>query len=313
MKANLYQSKSKNNTHSTTEPYHRKPSDSNTNSNNRMNDAYTFNYHQACSLLQAIQMNGRRRLSQSCVYNLANFVTRSWESNPKQEKIEDLAKFMTNLLDTTLLCPEKPFEEALQQFCRSHIPTQSVSPTVTILIAIGYIERLKQKYKHIQGTSGCAHRLIMIAYMIAAKFMHANLKSIIHTSPSALNGEKDTPTKKLPPIMPPCSEQELLPSPPTSPKTFYSDSDPLKYHYFQSRSKSTTFNNITINTNNTTNNNPSGSTSTNERHFQIIRMEHEFLHFLDYDLSLSNTLKLIHWAHNSQDNPHYTISSVFEQ
>lgn len=51
---------------------------------------------------------------------------------------------MTNLLDTTLLCPEKPLNEALKQFCQNTIPTQSVSPSITLLIAIGYIERLKQ-------------------------------------------------------------------------------------------------------------------------------------------------------------------------
>lgn len=75
---------------------------------------------------------------------LASFVARAWESNPEQDKIDALAKLMTNLMDTTLLCPEKPFDEALKQFCRNNIPTHSVSPSITLLIAIGYIERLKQ-------------------------------------------------------------------------------------------------------------------------------------------------------------------------
>jgi hypothetical protein len=74
-------------------------------------------------------------------------VARAWESNPSQDKIDALSKLMTNLLDTTLLCPEKPFNEALKQFCRNTIPTQSVSPSITLLIAIGYIERLKQVKK----------------------------------------------------------------------------------------------------------------------------------------------------------------------
>ncbi|KAI8082031.1 hypothetical protein BDF21DRAFT_416974, partial [Thamnidium elegans] len=165
---------------------------------------------------------------------------------------------MTNLLDTTLLCPEKPFDEALKQFCRNNIPTHSVSPSITLLIAIGYIERLKQKYTNIKGTTGCGHRLIMVAYMMAAKFMHVNLRSIIDitttntTAPSSpayspnnlarTSAERSTinnnNTKKytLPPII---SKSEQLPSPPTSPKA-YSDSDPLNYHYFQSPKKDTT-------------------------------------------------------------------------
>lgn len=78
------------------------------------------------------------------IVQLANFVAKAWETNPEQEKIEELAKLMTNLMDTTLLCPEKPFDEALKQFCRNNIPTHSVSPSITLLIAIGYIERLKK-------------------------------------------------------------------------------------------------------------------------------------------------------------------------
>lgn len=81
---------------------------------------------------------------------LAIFVAKAWENNPGQDKIDALAKLMTNLLDTTLLCPEKPFDEALKQFCRNNIPTHSVSPSITLLIAIGYIERLKQVRKKAQ-------------------------------------------------------------------------------------------------------------------------------------------------------------------
>lgn len=33
----------------------------------RLNAAYSANYSQACLLLQAIQMNGRRRLSSQCI------------------------------------------------------------------------------------------------------------------------------------------------------------------------------------------------------------------------------------------------------
>lgn len=153
--------------------------------------------------------------------------------------------------------------------------------------------------------------------MMAAKFMHVNLKSIINASsaPSTTkasetkasetktsartsaerstinNNNNTTYTQTLPPIIP---KNEQLPSPPTSPKA-YSDSDPLNYHYFQSPNKKSTNNLPPVNH--------------NERHFQILRMELEFLHFLNYDLSLTDTLKLIHWAQNFDDDSlsaHYT-------
>ncbi|KAK4519778.1 uncharacterized protein ATC70_010019 [Mucor velutinosus] len=300
----------------------------------RLNAAYSPSYSQACLLLQAIQMNGRRRLSSECILQLANFVAKAWEFSPEQDKIEALAKLMTNLMDTTLLCPEKPFDEALKQFCRNNIPTHSVSPSITLLIAIGYIERLKQKYHNIKGTKGCGHRLILVAYMMAAKFMHVNLRSIINTS-TTLSASASTSTctsplslpKSLPsfsnnitvsaerstihkytPNLPPISatpkhqeQQDQLPSPPTSPKSFASD--PLHYHYFQSTN---TTSSSTNNNTHTSGAAPKHSNATpvnhNERHFQILRMELEFLHFLNYDLSLSDTLKLIHWAQRFDDD-----------
>ncbi|KAL9538429.1 hypothetical protein MBANPS3_010939 [Mucor bainieri] len=301
----------------------------------RLNAAYSSSYSQACLLLQAIQMNGRRRLSSECILQLANFVARAWESNPEHEKIEALAKLMTNLMDTTLLCPEKPFDEALKQFCRNNIPTHSVSPSITLLIAIGYIERLKQKYHNIKGTAGCGHRLILVAYMMAAKFMHVNLRSIINTSTSpsvsantsactsplpsptsltpfssniSVSAERSTIhnyTQSLPPISatPKHQEQqEQLPSPPTSPKSFASD--PLRYHYFQSTNNPSSTTNNTTHTTSTSPKSSSAAPSVNhsERQFQILRMELEFLHFLNYDLSLSDTLKLIHWAQKFDDD-----------
>ncbi|CEP08321.1 hypothetical protein [Parasitella parasitica] len=301
---------------------------------NRLDAAYSSSYSQACLLLQAIQLNGRRRLSSECILRLANFVAKAWETNPEEEKIEALAKLMTNLMDSTLLCPDKPLDEALKLFCRNNIPTHSVSPSITLLIAIGYIERLKQKYHNIKGTTGCGHRLILVAYMMAAKFMHVNLRSIINTTDTSTTSPKASPismtpfnnisaekstidkyTQHLPSITVKNQErQEQLPSPPTSPKAFASD--PLHYHYFQSSASANS--NNTNNTNAPSNQQedrvsissppppaaPAATTSINhtERHLQILRMEMEFLHFLNYDLSLSDTLKLIHWAQKFDDD-----------
>lgn len=113
---------------------------------------------------------------------------------------------------------------------------------------------------------------------MAAKFIHVNLKSIINTTT-----KKQEPNNNDTPYLPSIKEQQL-PSPPTSPK---SDTDPLNYHYFSKRPP------------------PAEEKKPayyREHHYQILRMELEFLHFLNYDLSVQNTVKLIHWAQNFDDN-----------
>ncbi|KAI8370991.1 hypothetical protein BD560DRAFT_329450 [Blakeslea trispora] len=332
MKVNLYETRKTAGEYSAKHNIYGKQASDNDKSN-KTDSAYSFNYAQACLLLKAVQLNGRRRLTMDCVYHLANSVARSWESNPNQEQIEALVKLMTNLLDSTLLCPERPLDEALQQFCRNNVPTQSVSPSVTLLIALGYIERLKKKYHNIKGTSGCGHRLIMVAYMMAAKYMHVNLRSIIQLSPSTTSDNKDTPSAsvKLPPIMPSYHEPAtLLPSPPTSPKTHHLNSDPLRYHYFRSPNKPT--DNNTNNISNTitafnyqamTHQAAATSSSslptspllpdkTTNAHSSpiILRMEHEFLHFLSHDLSISDILKQIRWAHGFEHYTHIPLTSI---
>lgn len=75
---------------------------------------------------------------------LAIFVTRAWEADTEQDTIEGICKLMNNLLDMTLLCPEMNLNEALIQFCKNTTSTQSVSPSITLLLAVDYISRLKQ-------------------------------------------------------------------------------------------------------------------------------------------------------------------------
>lgn len=109
--------------------------------------------------------------------------------------------------------------------------------------------------------------------MMAAKYMHINLKSLINV-PSTQSD--DTSEDTLPTI-------QTLPSPPTSPP-LHSDTDPLKYHYFPPSYNS-----------------EEKRPESREYHYQIMRMELEFLHFLDYDLSIENAFRLIRWAQKFDD------------
>ncbi|KAI9012668.1 hypothetical protein CLU79DRAFT_400049 [Phycomyces nitens] len=301
-KLNLHQ-KGRIDTYSVSSPY--RP-------HSRPQSAYSSTHTQATLLLDAIRLNNLRRLSPGCIEHLARYVTHAWE-NETTEKTKELIKVMNNLLDSTGLSAGS-LDEALVKFCQNAIATPTVCPSVTLLVAVGYIERLKQKYNNIKGTSGCSQRLVMVAYMMAAKFMHANLRSIIDTTPPSLPTE---PNLNLNPIsrrssqgslssamsderitLPPLPPSPLLQplSPPTSPKSL---SD---YHYFPSQptsppspaSRHPTIPQSASNILPPLIKNP----SVKDRGYGVFRMEYEFLHFLNYNLSLSNPSSLVHWAHH---------------
>ncbi|KAI7879275.1 hypothetical protein K492DRAFT_208409 [Lichtheimia hyalospora FSU 10163] len=142
-------------------------------------NAYAGSHYQAHLLLQAIDINRRERLSDSCLEHLAQHVAESWES---ADKAPEISKLMKQLLDTTAVNRDTILEHALDRFCNQQDTTNAIStvcPSLTLLIAISYIDRLNQNYANFKGTNGCAYRLVVVAYMIAAKYMRANLR-IIH-------------------------------------------------------------------------------------------------------------------------------------
>jgi hypothetical protein len=59
---------------------------------------------------------------------------------------------MNNLLDTTSMDTSEPFEITLQKFCQSPVSTPTICPSVTLLIAISYIERLNKVRKEKKKT-----------------------------------------------------------------------------------------------------------------------------------------------------------------
>jgi hypothetical protein len=75
---------------------------------------------------------------------LAFYVAQAWETNPTQEKVQQLYYMMSNLLDTTSIDKSVPLDEALKTFVSNPAPTPTVCSTLTLLIAIGYVERLNK-------------------------------------------------------------------------------------------------------------------------------------------------------------------------
>ncbi|CAO3595586.1 unnamed protein product [Absidia cylindrospora] len=336
------------------------------------------NYTQACLLLHAIEINRRQLLNPRCIAHLANYVVKAWETNPDETKVRQLYQLMQNLLSTTAI-KQPTLENALITFCQNTASTPTPCPSVTLLIAIGYIERLNKKYDIVKGTVGCGSRLIIIAYLMAAKFLHDNLRLIIHipTTSTTLIPSPSQPTTKTSPsiestshsekkpattsstssissvsVLSPTtptlssiaseplnpSSQTILPtSPPTSPPsldkliacsvmspnphhlkpitsgvapltpphiarniTTTSTSAPMSEPESSSQSSSSLSATTALLTKDSSPLPPpptSTPTPPNERYMRIMRLELEFLHFLDYDLSTADPAKLVHWAH----------------
>ncbi|KAI7886110.1 hypothetical protein K492DRAFT_226526 [Lichtheimia hyalospora FSU 10163] len=156
-------------------------------------DAYNGSLEQAYLLLDAIQMNRGERLGSRCLAYLAKRVTDLWDAEPKQEPLHQV---MNSLLDATPPPPRSdlPFQERLQHFCRDTNPTSTVCPTLTLLMAISYLERLKEKHTSIRGTNGCASRLVVAAYGVATKYMRANLRLVTLYTTTADNNDPPTPS-----------------------------------------------------------------------------------------------------------------------
>lgn len=156
-------------------PYNRQQLESNR--PEKLTKPKSFGYDQAFALLQAIELNRRTKLSKKClgkifwifIYlllysylllffllaHLAVYVSQAWEDKPCREKIQQLYYMMSNLLDATNMDTKEPFEIAIQNFCQSFISTPTICPSVTLLIAISYVERLnKVKYFSLFGSPG---------------------------------------------------------------------------------------------------------------------------------------------------------------
>lgn len=74
--------------------------------------------------------------------HLAMFVAQAWEDEPCKEKFQQLYCMMNNLLNTTNIDSDEPFEILLQKYCCSSSSIPTLCPSITLLIAISYIERL---------------------------------------------------------------------------------------------------------------------------------------------------------------------------
>ncbi|KAL7320410.1 hypothetical protein PS15m_000302 [Mucor circinelloides] len=300
-------------------PYRRQQLESN--NPDKLTKPGLFGYNQACALLQAIELNGRRRLSKKCLACLAVYVSQAWEDKPCQEKIQQLYYMMNNLLDTTGMDKNEPFEVSLQKFCQSPVSTPIICPSLTLLIAISYVERLNKRYRDLKGTPGCGSRMIMVAFIMASKYIHDSLRLIIYTNirkhASVITAPITPPTSPRIPITASIIENittalnidNTNTSPPSSSSS--DDNNPQKVPITTATTPTTAADNATASDDTiTTQKNESVPAATNpipevsdkDRNLRIARMEQEFLFFLNYDLSVQDPSLLVKWA-QSYESP----------
>ncbi|KAI8338413.1 hypothetical protein BC941DRAFT_469525 [Chlamydoabsidia padenii] len=280
---------------------------------------YSADYRLGCKILQSIR-HYNQRPSQTCLVHLATFVTRSWEKDLNADKVHDIQQFMNHLLDTTGINDQTSnlsLDESIQLYCSRETSVPTVCPGLTLLFAVRYIERLKQNYGNIKGTNGCSRRLVLVAYIMAAKYIHSNLKFIIDTNVPTLKNmatsslstnqqqQQQEQEQKIPTPLPSVA---LPVSPPLSPLSSKQAelTDPTQYHYFHpARTTLKPHKEKPPNTSHYSQHTlpsgqsdslPSFSSMYSHFNYRIWRMENEFLHFLNEDIDVPDCLGLAEWA-----------------
>jgi hypothetical protein len=171
------------------------------------------------------------------------------------------------LLVTTGIKNCSDLDEAIIKTCANQSAMPVACPTTTMMVAMSYIQRLRRKYSNVKGARGCSQRLLLVAYMISAKYIHACLRTIVDYS-----HHKETDSVKQQPVKPE-EHVQFSPPPPTPSLSLgcvkQPDSPPASP--------------------------PLCTTKPQPTAAQLYRMELEFLHFLDYDLLVPNPCALLDW------------------
>ncbi|KAI8991840.1 hypothetical protein BDF20DRAFT_846768 [Mycotypha africana] len=247
-------------------------------------------YSQACALLEAIKLNGRKRLNDRCVAHISCYIARAWEEKPCQQKVKQIFCMIRNMLEAASMDAALPFDIALQVFCQNPLGSTTICPSTTLLIAMRYVERLKKRYHDVKGSPGCCFRMIIVAFNIALKYMYDCLRLIIYTSMRQL----PSANRVVNLITPPSSPKK------TTPQNLDANATEVENTKVKANStaQSTVKPEISIDSQTDT-----STCSDVERALKIACLEREFLYCLNYDLSVEDPSSLVTWAHNFDNSP----------
>jgi hypothetical protein len=211
----------------------------------------------------------------SSAASLAADILKNWEGEElNSSRTAQLAETINNLLTTTAIKGVTDLDAAIMKTCANRSAMPVACPTTTMMVAICYIQRLKRKYQNVKGARGCSQRLLLVAYMISAKYIHACLRTIVDSSQHRQAEPQQIKESVSVLAMP--STTVVEPVSPQAPKAVpvlgsaRPDSPPASPPMTSTK--------------------PPQPTAA-----QLYRMELEFLHFLDYDLLVPNPCALIDW------------------
>lgn len=174
---------------------------------------------------------------------------------------------------------------------------------------LSYIRKLSnrflfKRYRDLKGTAGCASRMIMVAFIMATKYIHDSLRLIIYT-----NSRKPFSVDR--PITPPASPKIYLATTPVVNATRHMSTTTITTHTGNVKASSLNSDSkppLNLNTDDTIvhekdeflaqQTEPSKG---EDRNLRIARMEQEFLFFLNYDLSVQDPSLLVRWAQSYED------------
>lgn len=138
---------------------------------------YTGNPTQAATLHGLFESVDVRILAEDSLARIAQRICENWEPaqlNP--DRLAAFIRFLKFIVGHTNIPGEiHSLEEAIKMCANRHSAFPTVHAPLVLLLALGYLERLTLRYRNAKGESGCAQRLFLMAYTIAAKYLHANL------------------------------------------------------------------------------------------------------------------------------------------
>lgn len=145
----------------------------------------------------------------------------------------------------------------------------------------------------------------MVAYIMASKYIHDSLQLIIYTNARNKTEMKDADQSE--PITPPTSPKRIFiaSAQPESIHSMLNEIDEMQRKCTDKTLSTDSSEACTSNDTTTAQKDEiftpitnKDDTATRERNIRIARMELEFFHFLNYDLSVQDPIMLVKWAQN---------------
>ncbi|KAI8084627.1 uncharacterized protein BX664DRAFT_169766 [Halteromyces radiatus] len=240
--------------------------------------------------------------------------------------------FLYSVMDRTVMHhPSASVCDAIKLYCMNKSSIPVVCPATTMICALYYLQRFKQKFNIFSYSYQVGQRLVLVAYLVAAKYIHANLKSTVTyesslSHPSNKNNNRQRPlhhprvipwelswnssslsstSEKLQSSyssdqpMPPTIANIITPDNPSS-----SSSSSTSYHDTNSDNKNNEDERASEEDAAQLLGKMGPSWSINLSTAQLCLMEMEFLYFLDYQLELgpSSPLQLWSWLDSILDS-----------